>query len=69
MGSICEALRPFAYVPTLYIAAARSPPRSDPQTWLADVLSCIAGYPAHRLDELAPWNWKQQAPANSSQAA
>ena len=28
----------------------------DPQTWLADVLSRIASHPAHRLDELAPWN-------------
>ena len=41
----------------------------DPQAWLADVLSRIAGHPAHRLDELAPWNWKPQAPANSAQAA
>jgi transposase len=41
----------------------------DPQAWLADVLSRIAGHPAHRLDELAPWNWKQQAPADSAQAA
>ena len=29
----------------------------DPQAWLADVLSWIAMYPAHRLDELLPWNW------------
>ncbi|MGA8195506.1 MAG: IS66 family transposase, partial [Acetobacteraceae bacterium] len=29
----------------------------DPQAWLADVLSRIAAYPAHRLDELLPWNW------------
>ncbi len=41
----------------------------DPQAWLADVLSRIAGHPAHRLDELAPWNWQQQAPAESAQAA
>ena len=41
----------------------------DPQAWLADVLSRIAGHPAHRLDELTPWNWKPQAPANSAQAA
>ena len=27
----------------------------DPQAWLADVLSRIAGHPAHRLDELLPW--------------
>ena len=41
----------------------------DPQAWLADVLSRIAGHPAHRLDELAPWNWKPQALANSALAA
>jgi hypothetical protein len=29
----------------------------DPQAWLADVLSRIAAHPAHRLDELLPWNW------------
>ncbi|WP_294541509.1 IS66 family transposase [uncultured Rhodoblastus sp.] len=41
----------------------------DPQAWLADVLARIAGHPAHRLDELAPWNWKPQVPANAAQAA
>jgi hypothetical protein len=30
----------------------------DPQAWLTDVLARIAGHPAHRLDELLPWNWK-----------
>ena len=30
----------------------------DPQVWLADVLARIAVHPAHRLDELLPWNWK-----------
>jgi transposase len=29
----------------------------DPQAWLADTLSRIATHPAHRLDELLPWNW------------
>jgi hypothetical protein len=29
----------------------------DPQAWLADVFAQIATYPAHRLDELLPWNW------------
>ena len=29
----------------------------DPQAWLADVLARIADHPAHRLDELMPWNW------------
>lgn len=31
----------------------------DPQAWLADVLARIAAHPAHRLDELLPWNWAQ----------
>ena len=30
----------------------------DPQVWLADVLARIAIHPAHRLDDLLPWNWK-----------
>jgi transposase len=30
----------------------------DPLAWLADVLARIATHPAHRLDELLPWNWK-----------
>ena len=33
----------------------------DPQAWLADVLARIATYPAHRLDELLPWNWTPKA--------
>ncbi|MGE5387346.1 MAG: IS66 family transposase [Hyphomicrobiales bacterium] len=32
----------------------------DPQAWLADVLTRIAAHPAHRLDELLPWNWRQK---------
>ena len=31
----------------------------DPRAWLADVLARIAGHPAHRLDELLPWNWRK----------
>src|SRR3979411_3193410 len=34
----------------------------DPQAWLADVLSRIAAHPAHRLDEVVPWNWRPPAP-------
>jgi transposase len=30
----------------------------DPQAWLADVLARIADHPAHKLDELLPWNWR-----------
>ena len=41
----------------------------DPQAWLADVLKRIAGHPAHRLDELLPWNWKASAVVISAQAA
>jgi hypothetical protein len=41
----------------------------DPQAWLTDVLTRIAAHPAHRLDELLPWNWKPQTPASSARAA
>jgi transposase len=40
----------------------------DPQAWLADVLARIAGHPAHRIDDLLPWNWRAQ-PAQASTAA
>jgi transposase len=40
----------------------------DPQAWLADVLTRIAEHPAHRLDELLPWNW-QLLRENAKQAA
>jgi hypothetical protein len=30
----------------------------DPQAWLTEVLGRIAEHPAHRLDELPPWNWR-----------
>lgn len=32
----------------------------DPQAWLADVLARIAEHPAHRIDDLLPWNWRPQ---------
>jgi hypothetical protein len=41
----------------------------DPQLWLADVLARIATHPAHRLDELLPWNWTAPNPAISARAA
>ncbi|MDK4724269.1 IS66 family transposase [Rhizobium sp. CNPSo 3968] len=41
----------------------------DPQAWLADVLHRIASYPAHRIDELLPWNWKNASPAAHKLAA
>jgi transposase len=40
----------------------------DPQTWLTDVLKRIAAHPAHRLDELLPWNWRK-AIVSHAQAA
>ena len=40
----------------------------DPQAWLADVLARIATHPAHRLDELLPWNWAQKASAMAAAA-
>ena len=41
----------------------------DPQAWLSDVLSRIAAHPAHRLDELLPWNWTREVSSVSAQAA
>ena len=41
----------------------------DPQTWLVDVLARITSRPAHRLDELLPWNWRQQSISASALAA
>ena len=41
----------------------------DPQAWLADVLARIAAHPAHRLDELLPWNWRPRPLAIAALAA
>lgn len=30
----------------------------DPQVWLAHVLARLPAYPAHRIDDLLPWNWR-----------
>ena len=32
----------------------------DPRAWLVDVIGRIADHPAKRLDELLPWNWREQ---------
>jgi transposase len=41
----------------------------DPQAWLADVLARIASHPAHRLDELLPWNWGRCLSLHPARAA
>jgi transposase len=41
----------------------------DPQAWLAEVLARIATHPAHRLDELLPWNWTPRTSAAAARAA
>ena len=41
----------------------------DPQAWLTDVLSRIATHPAHRLNELLPWNWAPRVSTITAQAA
>jgi transposase len=40
-----------------------------PQAWLADVLTRIATYPVHRLDELLPWNSTPKASVMAAAAA
>ena len=40
----------------------------DPQAWLADVLARIAEHPAHRIDDLLPWNWRKPAVQNAMAA-
>jgi transposase len=41
----------------------------DPRAWLTDALSRIAAHPAHRLDELLPWNWTPRLSIIPTQAA
>jgi transposase len=33
----------------------------DPQAWLADVLARLPDYPAKRIADLLPWNWRPQS--------
>ena len=33
---------------------------TDPLAWLADLLARLQDHPAKRIDELMPWNWRQQ---------
>ena len=30
----------------------------DPQAWLANVLARLLDYPAKRISDLLPWNWR-----------
>jgi transposase len=41
----------------------------DPQAWLADVLARINDLPQTRLNELLPWEWKQQREDQKATAA
>jgi transposase len=40
----------------------------DPQAWLAEILARIAEHPAHRIDELLPWNWRPGSTPRSQAA-
>lgn len=33
---------------------------TEPLAWLADLLARLQDHPAKRIDELMPWNWRQQ---------
>ncbi len=36
----------------------------DPRAWLADILARLPDYPARRLEDLLPWNWRPQIKAD-----
>jgi transposase len=38
----------------------------DPRAWLADVLARIADYPAKRIADLLPWNWRSTVAARAA---
>ena len=35
----------------------------DPRAWLADILSRLQNYPANRIHDLLPWNWRNPSSA------
>jgi transposase len=39
----------------------------DPQAWLADLLTRLSDYPARRINDLLPWNWRP--PPQDAEAA
>jgi transposase len=41
----------------------------DPQAWLADVLARLPDYPANKVADLLPWNWKANLEPNAAVAA
>jgi transposase len=57
-GSVHEGGRRAAAIYTLIETAKLND--VDPQAWLADVLARLQDYPAKRIAELLPWNWKRK---------
>ena len=41
----------------------------DPQAWLADVLARLPDYPANKVVDLLPWNWKAKLEPKAAVAA
>jgi transposase len=41
----------------------------DPLGWLADVLARLPDYPANKVADLLPWNWKANQQSNAAVAA
>ena len=39
----------------------------DPRAWLTDVLARLPDYPAKRINELLPWNWRGRPPSALAQ--
>ena len=35
----------------------------EPRAWLADVLSRLPNYPASRIEDLLPWDWRKSQPS------